>query len=496
MTKKIAIIGGGIGGLSASIYLSSCDFQVDIYEKNNSLGGKANQIAENGFRFDTGPSLVTMPFVIEEVFKVSKESINNYLELKKLEILCNYFFDDHSKFTAYSDIDKLSHEFERFTQLNKRLLLDYLAYTKKIYNLTSEIFLFNSLFDWKKNLNFRTLYTLFNLPKIDPFRTMHEANWKFFKQVKFVQLLDRYATYNGSNPYKAPATLNIIQHVEYNLGGFTINGGIYRLIKAFEQLARKNGVKIYTGNKVEKILTTNKTINGIQVKGEKIPYDIVLSNADVLHTFELLNDFSSKEYLKNLRLEPSSSAIVFYWGINKTTDLDFHNILFSKNYEKEFYDIFTLKMVPDDPTIYIHISSKVNKNDAPEDYENWFVLVNTPPNYPKNLQIDIEKLKAKIIDKVKKLTGINLNDSIVFEKILTPDLIEKNTSSKYGSIYGASSNSRYSAFLRQANFSRTYKNLFFCGGSAHPGGGIPLVILSGKIASNLIKRKFNDRSKT
>lgn len=131
MRKKIAIIGGGIGGLSASIYLSSFDFQVDIYEQNNSLGGKANQIAENGFRFDTGPSLVTMPFVIEEVFKVSKESINNYLELKKLEILCNYFFDDYSKFTAYSDIDKLSHEFERFTQLNKRLLLDYLAYTKK-----------------------------------------------------------------------------------------------------------------------------------------------------------------------------------------------------------------------------------------------------------------------------------------------------------------------------------------------------------------------------
>ena len=485
--KKISVIGAGLGGLSASIRLAHIGYDVDVYERNSEPGGKARSLNINGFRFDTGPSLLTMPFVINELFESVGEDINQYLSINKLDVLCKYFYPDNTIINAYSDKEKFIQEIEAKTNENGKNLLRYLDYCRRIYELTSDIFLFNNLYSISSYVNVKALKTLFRIGKIDSSRTMDEANRSFFDDARIVQLFNRYATYNGSNPYQCPATLNIISHVEYNLGGYFIDGGMFKLTEALYKLALKKGVKFHLNSDVTKIEIKNNKVIGIVTSEKFIETETLISNSDVYSTYgKLLNDKHSRSAKKYDRLEPSSSALVFYWGVNvKSDNLEIHNILFSKNYKKEFNELFNEKSYPTDPTIYIYISSKFANSDAPESHENWFVMINAP--YRDNTSdLNYNQIKEKILQKIKNVTGYDIKDKIICEKIMTPADIEQQTGSYKGSIYGISSNSRKSAFLRQPNKSKEYDGLYFCGGSAHPGGGIPLVILSGKICSDLI----------
>jgi phytoene desaturase len=336
---------------------------------------------------------------------------------------------------------------------------------------------------------------LLQIYDLDANRTMHNANMSFFKDPRTIQIFDRYATYNGSNPFSAPATLNIIQHVEYNLGGYVCEGGMYQIPESLRNVAEQRGVKIHTGKTVDKIIYADKTVKGIEIDGRTEDFDIVISNADVNLTYKkLLNDETSRMAKRYARLEESSSAIVFYWGIsNLFPHLDIHSILFSQNYEEEFDDIFSKNIVPSDPTVYIYISSKFNKQDAPNGSENWFVMINTPANNGQDWDKLLAEARENIINKISSILKINIEEYITFEESLTPEGIEKSTGSSKGSIYGISSNNKMAAFLRQQNRSKHYKGLYFCGGSAHPGGGIPLVFLSAKITADLInKYELND----
>lgn len=488
--KSIPIIGSGLGGLSAAIRLAHAGYDVTIYEKNPTPGGKARSLVQNGFRFDTGPSLITMPFVINELFGSVGEDPAEWLTLNKLTNLCRYFYPDGTILNAFSDKEKFAAEIKANTNENPEALSKYLAYCKTIYDLTAEIFLFKDLYSAKTYTNLKALKTLFKLPKIDSFRTMNEANCSFFKDEKLIQLFNRYATYNGSDPYKCPATLNIISHVEYTIGGYYASGGMYSLTDAIYRLAFKKGVKFCFSSPVERIVTDGKNVKGIFTGGKEIVSDAVISNADVYSTYgKLLSDTKSSAAKKYNRLEPSSSALVFYWGINITSPgLDAHNILFSGDYKKEFSELFDEKIYPTEPTIYIYISSKFSPLDAPAGKENWFVMINAPNcgNSNAKAQMSNDDIKETILNKIKTLTGYDIKDKIETESIMTPEDIEEQTGSYKGSIYGISSNSRNAAFLRQPNMSKHYKGLYFTGGSAHPGGGIPLVILSGKIAAEKI----------
>ncbi len=489
-SKKIGIVGAGLGGMSAAIRLAYDGHDVTIFEKNKSAGGKAGNLEFEGFRFDTGPSLLTMPFILEELFESVDENIDDYLSLHKLEILCKYFYPDGTILNAYSDTDKLANEIEKATSDSSRRVKEYLEYSKRIYDLTAELFLYKSFHEIGTFLNSSALATLFNLKDIDPFRTMHRANSSFFDDEKTIQLFDRYATYNGSNPFKAPATLNIIQHVEYNLGAFVPKGGIYSISTALQKLALKKGVKFEFNSVVESIIYESKKIKGIEVNGKQHKFDIVISNSDVNFTYEtLLNDSNSKKAKKYKSLEPSTSALVFYWGVDGMVEtLETHNIIFSGNYKKEFNDLFENKKCPDDPTIYIYISSKIHSSDAPQGKENWYVMINAPYNKGQDWEAEIKRSRKIIIDKIETLLKFSLSKNIINERILSPLDIEQKTMSYRGSLYGISSNDRYAAFMRQQNRSKDYRGLYFCGGSAHPGGGIPLVILSGKITADLISK--------
>ncbi len=490
--KKVAVIGAGLGGISAALRLSQHKFDVTVFEQNSTPGGKANVICKNGFRFDTGPSLLTMPFVIQDLFEYINEDISKYFTVKKLDVLCKYFYPDGKIINAYSDLQKFKNEIDNKTSVKANSIDKYFAYSKNIYDLTAELFLMKSFSEPATFLNSSALKTLLNINKIDPFRTVHQANQSFFTDDKMIQLFDRYATYNGSNPFIAPATLNIIPYVEFILGGFIIEEGIYALPNSLYQIAENKGVKFNFNSKVEKIIFENSFVKGISTNGKFHNFDLVISNADVNNTYKyLLNEADSPGNIINEE-NLSTSAIVFYWGVKIKSDLEIHNILFSENYKKEFDEIFIEKNIPLDPTIYIYISSKFKKEDAPENCENWFVMINSPFRNFEDQENEINRIRERIINKINTFLQIDISGKIIFEGILTPDKLEKQTGSYKGSIYGISSNNKKAAFLRQQNKSRKYKGLYFTGGSAHPGGGIPLVLLSGKITSELILKYEND----
>jgi phytoene desaturase len=480
--KKICVIGAGLGGMSAAALLASYGFEVDVYEKNSRPGGKAGEINNNGFRFDTGPSLLTMIFVISDLFKKCGKDINSYCNIRPLEILCRYFYSDGTTIDAFSDFEKFKNELVLKTCVKAEELDRYFRYCGKIYNLTSDIFLFGKVYDYRTYLKRSSLKALLNIKSLDPFRTMHDANSSFFRDKRIVQLFDRYATYNGSDPYRCPATLNIIPYVEHILGGYFVDGGMYELTRAFYKLCIDKKVKFYFNSEVEKININQNTLTSVQVSGNRIHYDIIISDIDC-NTFynNLLKGHKKIFNDKDL----SSSALVFYLGLKISSErLNIHNILFSEDYRNEFDEIFHRKVYPSDPTVYIYISSKLSVTDAPPGHENWFVMINAPV-INENLS-DIEPVRTKIINKIKHMTGYDIKDKIIYESVMTPYDIELHSGSYKGAIYGLSSNSAKSAFLRHPNKSRHYSNLYFCGGSSHPGGGIPLVVLSGYNAADEI----------
>ena len=280
----------------------------------------------------------------------------------------------------------------------------------------------------------------------------------------------------------------MIPHLEQSLGTYFPKGGMHQITNSLEQLAKDIGVKFTFNTKVEEIITQRSKVTGINTARGFIASDIVISNADVVPTYIKLLP-KEKVPKRVLSQERSSSALIFYWGITKTfPDLDLHNIFFSADYKKEFKCIFKDHIISDDPTVYINISSKEESEDSPNGCENWFTMVNVPRNNGQDWDALIKKTRINIIEKLNRVLKIDLNQLINYESILDPRDIEKKTQSYQGSIYGAASHSKISAFLRHPNFNSSIRNLYFCGGSVHPGGGIPLCLWSGKITADLIHK--------
>jgi phytoene desaturase len=279
--------------------------------------------------------------------------------------------------------------------------------------------------------------------------------------------------------------MSMIPHLEMHYGTFYPKGGMHEISQSLFKLAKEVGIKFHFEEPVTSINIRNKIAESITTKKSTYTADLVVSNMDVFSTYKhLLKE--EKQPKKILQQERSSSAIIFYWGIKKIfPELDLHNILFSKDYNEEFKKIFEEKDLANDLTVYINITSKEDPNDAPEGCENWFVMVNAPGNFDQDWPKIIAEARVSIINKINKVLNTKIEDLIENEEILDPITIEHKTGSHRGSLYGTSSNSKFSAFLRHANFSSSYKNLFFCGGSVHPGGGIPLCLLSAKITAEL-----------
>ena len=485
--KKAIVIGAGIAGIASAIRLRNKGFTVQVLEKNTYPGGKLTQIHGSGFRFDAGPSLFTMPHLVTELFEISGKKASDYFNFEQLEVLCNYFYEDGTRISAHSDINLFADEIEQKTSDSAEKVKQHLAKSKFIYHATEEQFLSKSLHKISSFLSLSTLRSLLKLPFLNIFNSMNAVNESAFKDSKTIRLFNRYATYNGSNPYKAPGILNIIPHLEFGLGAYLPKGGMHEITNSLVHLAKEIGVEFHFNQEAKAITTGDKLAEGVVTTSKKYAADVIICNADIHTVYEKL--IPSAKKLKEVdKQERSSSALIFYWGIDKEfPELDVHNILFTENYQKEFEHIFDSKTIYEDPTVYINITSKRIKEDAPKGKENWFVMINVPSVYGQDWDEMIAQARKNILAKISKNLGISIENLIVFEEQLTPQLIQDKTSSFKGSLYGTSSNNRFAAFFRHKNFSSQYKNLYFCGGSVHPGGGIPLALYSAKIIDTLIK---------
>jgi len=485
--KKALIIGAGIAGIATAIRLAVKGYAPEVFEANDYPGGKLTEIKQDGFRFDAGPSLLTMPQYIDELFRLAGKDSSQFFNYQKLDIICKYFYEDGSRLTAYADEEQFINEADQLTGEGKALR-QYIKNSSRIYELTDHLFLQRSLDQLKTFFTWDAFKSLLHFGEIDTFRTMHQANSRFFADKRLQQYADRYATYNGSNPYQAPATLNVIHHLEQHLGAYFPKGGMYQISNCLVELAESLGVKFHYRAKVEEIILKDKKAVGIRTSRGVIDADVVVSNMDVWFTYhKLLSQYPQYKSKKVLEQERSSSALIFYWGIKKQfPELSLHNIFFSSDYPAEFDHIWQKQTIYSDPTVYINITSKLKTDDAPPDCENWFVMINVPSNAGQDWDQLIADARISILKKLSGILKIDIEELIISESILDPRSIESRTSSYQGSIYGTSSNNRYAAFLRHANRSSKIKNLYFCGGSVHPGGGIPLCLLSAKIVSEMV----------
>lgn len=492
-SQKIIVIGSGVAGMAVAIRLAVKGHDVTVYEKNNYPGGKLSEFVKDGFHFDAGPSLFTQPNNIKELFELAGEPIEKYFQYRELPVVCNYFFENGKQLTASADRQQLAAEIELVTGEKSTNINRYLDNAEKLYKNTGEVFLNHSLHKRRTWLH-RRFFTALKAAKFPYlFKTLSDYNNGSFQTPEARQLFNRYATYNGSNPYQAPAMLSLIPHLEYNEGTYYPAGGMISITRALYELGQKKAVKFELNNPVQRIIHSEGRARGVVVNNENVFADTVITNADILFTYRhLLNhEARAKRVLKQQR---SSSALVFYWGMNKRFDqLGLHNIFFSGDYKKEFDCIFKKGTLPGAPTVYVNITSKEDAAHAPAGKENWFVMINAPANCGQDWQKARDFAKASILKKLSQALGEDIEAMIETEEVLDPVLVEEQTGSYMGSLYGTSSNSRLAAFFRHPNFTGYIKGLYCCGGSVHPGGGIPLCFKSAKITAELIE--FDNRKR-
>ncbi len=487
MKLSINIVGAGIAGLATSIRLASRGHHVTVFEQSDRPGGKLNTIHWEGFRWDTGPTLFTLPDLLEELYILAGEEMKTSIRYQKLDVITRYFYEDGNVLNAYGETELFVEEVENVFGEPVRNIQQFLERNKRIYDLTSDVFIFNSFLRSGSIISQKFINVLLLIRKLDSLVTMHDANAKRFESKQVIQLFDHFATFSGSDPYRAPATLNVISHLEHNLGVYFPEKGMHSLAIGLKELADKVGVVFHFNQPVEKVVLDRKVTQGVVVEGGIYPSDVVVSDIDVFYLYrDLLEDVTFP--VKQFKKERSTSAMIFYWAMDRDfPQLDFHNILFSADYREEFRVLKQKKEIYKDPTIYLFISSKKVLDDAPEGKENWYVMVNAPENLGQDWDSIMERTRKNIIDKIDRMLGVKIEPLILKEFVTDPRSIEVDTLSHRGALYGNSSNSRIAAFSRHPNFIKKYKGLYFVGGSVHPGGGIPLCLASAKIVDHHIK---------
>jgi phytoene desaturase len=486
--NRIVVIGAGLGGLSAACRLAKVGFDVTIVEKNETLGGKVNCFESDGFKFDTGASLVTMKHVFEDLFDFCGYPLDGFLKFERLDPICRYFWSDGTRFDASENKEETARRISAIDPRDADGFRRFLDDSREKYEVAERTFLKHNLNDLPGLFNYSNFGDLW---KISALRSLDSHVGRYFRSAKMRQLFNRFATYNGSSPYKVPATFSLIPYVEFGLGAWYPKGGIYEIPRAIEKLADRLGVKVRTNAEVGSIVVDNGKARGVKLAGgETIDADFIVANSDAIDTYRKL--VSSRDFpaSKLDRIEPSCSGFVLLLGTNREfPQLSHHNIFFSDDYRAEFDSLFERLRPADTPTIYVCATSRTDPTQAPPGCENLFVLVNVPyTSEHTDWTTESDAYRDLIVKKLESFGLEGLEDSIVVEQRITPEDFESRYRANRGSIYGVSSNGIFSAFVRPRNKSRDIEGLYFAGGTTHPGGGMPLVLISGRMAAELVIR--------
>ncbi|PDW01796.1 phytoene desaturase family protein [Candidatus Viridilinea mediisalina] len=485
-SAPIIIIGAGLGGMAAAIRLAAQGREVTLLEKNERVGGKLNLLHAAGYTFDTGPSLLTMPWVLEELFASAGRQLSDYLTLVPVEPTCRYTWPDGTTFNAWQHLPQLVQELERLSPDDLPGFFQFLAYSARIYNAVADNFLLRP-FDGISELI--TPRLLRDGPRIDALRSVDRAVRAYFRSPYLRQLFNRYATYNGSSPYRSPATFNVIAYIELTTGGWYVQGGMYQLAQAMQRLAEELGVQVRINSPVGQILTRNGSVQGVRLaSGEELPASQVIVNADPRYAYAALLPEAQNTAARLARLEPSCSGFMLFLGVNRNyPQLAHHNIFFSHDYPSEFAAIFNTHVPAADPTIYIAATSLSDPSHAPAGHMNLFILVNTPALHRRiNWPREADAYGDMIIQRLEQAGLTHLSQHLSYRETWTPQTIAERYNAADGAIYGLASNNRFAAFLRPPLRAREQRGLYFVGGGTHPGGGIPLVLLSGRAVAERV----------
>lgn len=487
---EIVVVGAGVGGLAAAIRLGAAGHDVIVLERNDEIGGKLAERRADGFTWETGPSLLTLPSVFEDLAHAAGRRLEDLLDLTRLDPICRYRFADGSCFDHRAGLDDAAAEAELLTPGGGEQWRAFMDHAASVWEVAERTFFAGPMASPLRLL--RRMRSPRDLLAIDPLRSLHARDEASFDDPRLVQYADRYATYSGSSPFDAPATLSCIPHLEQSLGAWYVRGGLARLAETLGRLATDVGVTVRTGCDVAGVCRDGDRATGVRLaSGERIDVDAVVADADALHLYRDL--LPHRRARRRAEAAPrSSSGFVLLLGVEgRTEGLAHHNVSFSADYRDEFAALFDRGEPARNPTVYVAASSITDPTQAPAGHENWFVLVNAPAFSTKHRSDAgadlVEHAYAGYGDHVLEVMaarGWDLSGRIVHREEITPADIASRYRTPGGSIYGTSSNGAMAAFLRPGNRG-PIDRLYLCGGSSHPGGGLPLVAISGKIAAEL-----------
>jgi len=398
-----AIIGSGIAGIASAVRLQLKGHRVEVFEANAVPGGKIREHRANGFRFDMGPSVFTMPHLVNELFELAGKSAFDYFQFTKLDPSFRFFYEDGTQLNWTSNLDKLIQELESKTGESDKAIEKFARESAEKFNITKEVFMENSLHVLRNYFSKPFLSGTARLHKVGVHRSMNSNHSRIFKDPKIIQLFNHFALYVGSNPLVAPSTLNIIAHIMLEQGTFLPEKGMFSLVNALVKLAGEIGVRFHFQAPVEEIVVKDKKVDGIKIKNEFLAFDRVISNMDIYYTYHRLLPDQKKPTLI-LNQPKSSSVIGFLWGVSgQHPDLQVHNMLFAKDRDAEYHSVFDHGIMSKDPTTYICITSKHNPNDAPEGKENWFVHATAPNMSGQDWDTLVNETRQNLFSKIERM---------------------------------------------------------------------------------------------
>jgi phytoene desaturase len=485
--SRIVVIGAGVGGLAVAARLATGGHKVTVCERADVVGGKLGLVEHGPFRFDTGPSLLTLPSVFADLFRETGEEIGSVLTLRRLDPIARYRFADGATFDSCADPMEFRGRLD--DSLGGGAGSDWGRFwrrAERIWTASKGPFLESPLAGAAGLV--RRSARLDHLAAIAPWRTLRGLAAAYLRDPRLRSFAERYATYSGSDPRRAPAALAAVPYAELAFGGWYVEGGLRRVADALLQRCVERGVDVRTGAEVSRVIASGAGARGVTLAGGgRVDADVVVANADAAHLYtDLIRVPSQARRLS--RTTPSLSGFVLLLGVRgRTPGLAHHNVLFPADYDAEFDAVFGDPARPvDDPTLYV----SVPPDAAPAGHEAWFVLVNAARQGTGPGTVDwrtpglAEHYAAHLLDRLAA-RGLDVRDRLAFTAVRTPADLEAQTNAVGGAIYGTSSNGARAAFLRPANRSPV-PGLFLVGGASHPGGGLPLVALSAQIVAGLI----------
>ena len=486
MKKTISIIGSGFSALAASCYLAQQGNTVTIYEKNDSIGGRARQFKKEGFTFDMGPSWYWMPDVFERFFNDFNKKTTDYYELIKLNPAYRVYFGQDDFINIYDNIEEIKTTFETIEKGSGEKLKTFINQAKSNYDIAIKDLVY------RPGVSPLELITPKTVLKLDQFfSNVSNDIRKKFKNERLIQILEFPVLFLGAKPTKTPSFYNFMNYADFGLGTWHPKTGMFDVVRGIEKLALELGVTIKTNSPIEKIIVENKTATGILIDGKIFKSDIILSGADYHHTETLLDNehrVYSEKYWESRVFAPSS--LLFFVGFNKKIEnISHHALFFDVDFNQHAADIYDNPKWPEAPLFYANFPSKTDETAAPDEMESGFFLIPLAPGIEDSEELR-EEYFDKIISRFEKLTQQKIKNSIIFKKSFCKNDFVTDYNAYKGNAYGMANTLLQTAFLRPKLKSKKVKNLYFTGQLTVPGPGVPPALISGKLVAELIQKSL------